>query len=59
MLVSDNLEMVAFELMIFGMSLGERVVLRQEMHRHTHTHQLLAKELLRMASAFCLFSSFY
>lgn len=53
MLVSDNLEMIASELMTLEYHWGKRIVWREEVHR------LAVKELLRMASAFCLFSSFY
>lgn len=43
MLVSDNLEMVASELMTLEYHREKKIVWREEMHRHTHTHQLAAR----------------
>lgn len=58
MLVSDSLEMAASELMTLEYHWGKRIVWREEMHRNTHTHQLAAKERLRMDSLFARFQAF-
>lgn len=61
MLVSDNLEMVASEMMTFGMALGEKSCVERgsaQIHSYASTLSQI-KSYCGVGFLFCLFSWFY